>query len=80
MLSTYTDPGMDGPQGITVGPDGALWFTNFANNTIGRITTDGVVTNYYTGVGIDGPQGITVGPDGALWFTNFRCLDIVPTR
>jgi streptogramin lyase len=25
--------------GITVGPDGALWFANNGNNSIGRITT-----------------------------------------
>ena len=25
--------------GITAGPDGALWFTNCGNNSIGRITT-----------------------------------------
>ena len=38
------------------------------NNSIGRITTTGVVTNY-TGTGITGPRAITAGPDGALWFT-----------
>ncbi len=54
---------------ITAGPDGALWFTNAGNNSIGRITTAGVVTNY-TGTGIIDPEGITAGPDGALWFTN----------
>ena len=40
------------------------------NNSIGRITTAGVVTNY-TGTGISGPAGIAAGPDGALWFTNY---------
>ena len=38
---------------------------DFDNNTIGRITTAGVVTNY-TGTGIDAPQSITTGPDGGL--------------
>ncbi len=46
-----------------------MWFTNFGNNSIGRITTGGVVTNY-TGTGISSPNGIAAGPDGALWFTN----------
>jgi virginiamycin B lyase len=32
--------------GITAGPDGALWFANSANNSIGRITTKGKVTNF----------------------------------
>ena len=62
--------GMDAPEGVTTGPDGALWFTNANNNSIGRITTAGVVTNY-TGTGIDAPRSITTGPDGALWFTNW---------
>ncbi len=40
-----------------------------ANNSIGRIKTDGVVSNY-TGSGIESPMDITAGPDGNLWFTN----------
>ena len=28
-----------GPSGITAGPDGTLWFTENADNKIGRITT-----------------------------------------
>src|SRR6516164_6680633 len=58
------------PQGITAGPDGALWFTNQSSDSIGRITTSGKVTTF-TGNGISGPDGITKGPDGALWFTNY---------
>jgi virginiamycin B lyase len=46
------------------------WFTNAGNNSIGRITTAGVVTNY-PGAGIAYPAGIAVGPDGALWFSNY---------
>jgi streptogramin lyase len=34
------------PQGITMGPDGALWFTEALGNKIGRITTAGVITEY----------------------------------
>ena len=58
------------PQGITAGPDGALWFTNQSSNSIGRITTNGTVSSF-TDKGISGPYGITTGPDGALWFTNY---------
>jgi streptogramin lyase len=69
------DPGIDEPKGITAGPDGNLWFTNFGNNSIGRITPSGAVTIFpgtiTNGVAdIDAPEGITAGPDGALWFTN----------
>jgi virginiamycin B lyase len=67
-VTNYNGAGINVPEGITAGPDGALWFTNYGNNTIGRITTTGTVTNY-TGTGIERPLGITAGPDGALWFT-----------
>ncbi len=69
-FSFYTEPSVNQPVGITAGPDGALWFTNFPGNSIGRISTSGVVSNY-TDPSISEPTGITAGPDGALWFTNF---------
>src|SRR5437870_5029696 len=57
-VATATASGIDGPAGITAGPDGALWFTNNAGNSIGRITTSGTVTTY-TAPGINGPLAIT---------------------
>ncbi len=36
------------PVDITLGPDGALWFTQNESNKIGRITTAGVITEYPT--------------------------------
>jgi len=54
------------PTGITAGPDGALWFTEW--HRIGRVTTTGTVTEFSLPTpGV--PGDITVGPDGALWFT-----------
>src|SRR5262249_34826163 len=57
------------PQSITLGPDGALWFTEFLGNKIASITTAGVVTEYPIPTAGSHPQGIVAGPDGALWFT-----------
>ena len=53
---TTPPPASTSPEGIAAGPDGALWFTNDGNDSIGRITTSGKVTNY-TGTGIDVPGG-----------------------
>jgi virginiamycin B lyase len=62
------------PSAITAGPDGALWFTEAAGR-IGRITTDGAITEFpIKGGGV--LHAITTGPDGALWFTNFTSKKI----
>ena len=67
VVTTYTDPSLLAPGGITAGPDGAVWFTN--STSIGRISTAGKIT-HYRGTGISDPRSIVAGPDGALWFTN----------
>lgn len=59
------------PGGIIAGPDGAMWFVETAANKIGRISSEGVITEYDvpTAGAIDTDQGfLAVGPDGALWF------------
>src|SRR4051794_26809679 len=59
------------PTGIAAGSDGALWFTESASpGRIGRITTDGDVTEYTEGLTQDrAPWMIAAGPDGNMWFT-----------
>ena len=54
---------------MTAGPNGALWFANYGNSTIGEITTTGTVS-HFSDPSISKPVDITTGPDGALWFTN----------
>jgi virginiamycin B lyase len=60
-------------EGIAVGPDNALWFTESATNKIGRITTAGSITNEFsTGITNNAtPTTIAAGSDGNLWFTEF---------
>ena len=55
---------------ITCGPDGAYWFVEFTGNRIGRIDTNGVITEYSVPTGASLPYDIVTGPDGTnLWFT-----------
>jgi streptogramin lyase len=67
------------PMSIVAGPDGALWFTAIGStggNGIGRITVNGVLTNYGVDAGLSvslggtNPQGIAAGPDGNVWFVS----------
>ncbi|MFM9049569.1 MAG: hypothetical protein ACKOMX_05940 [Actinomycetota bacterium] len=68
--------GGNGGNALASGSDGNMWFTNTANNSIGRITPAGSVTYFKvptkssTTLG-SGLLGITAGPDGNMWFTGF---------
>ena len=72
----FADPGR-----IVTGPDGNLWFTEYAyevrdmpgvqqgGNKIGRITTSGSITEFPVPTPFARADGITAGPDGAVYFT-----------
>ena len=55
--------------GIALGPDGAMWFTDLQFDRIGRIDTNGVVTAFSLPGVRRFPEGIALGLDGNLWFT-----------
>jgi virginiamycin B lyase len=60
--------GSPAPRYIAAGPDGALWFTDGGDESIGRITTAGQVSEYPIGTATpSSPQGI-VSAGGELWF------------
>ena len=83
-VSGATNGGILGPsmKGITVGPDGNIWFTNWGSSGdfIGMMTPAGNVTEYPLSFGTD-PVGITSGPDGNLWFTAYgsNTIDVMST-
>jgi streptogramin lyase len=58
-----------GPLGITAGPNGNLWFTEYGVDMIGRITPNGTITEFPIPSPSGQPMWITAGPDGNLWFT-----------
>jgi virginiamycin B lyase len=78
-FTSFSDPtftGQSGPYQIIPGPDGALWYQGRFNE-IGRITTDGAITDYPIPNTLWwAPGSITAGPDGAIWFTEYRMAKI----
>jgi streptogramin lyase len=74
-ITEYPTAGGGEPEGMTLGPDGNLWFARGDDGRVGKITTSGAITTYVlpsvgltTGSNI-GLHEITTGPDGNLWFT-----------
>lgn len=68
------------PAGLTVGPDGNLWFTESFGDKIGRITPEGETTEYP----LDdrdrvhaNPWAIAAGPDGGVWFVKQLANELV---
>jgi streptogramin lyase len=73
-ISEFATPTTNsGPTGIVAGPDGNLWFTEFAANKIGEINpTTHAISEFAVPTAKKsnpGPYDITAGPDGNLWFT-----------
>ncbi|HZS16655.1 MAG TPA: hypothetical protein VFA51_01855 [Candidatus Udaeobacter sp.] len=55
------------PGDITTGSDGNMWFTEQAVDKFGRITPDGVITEF---TGVSAPGSIAAGPDGNIWIAS----------
>ena len=57
------------PDGIAVGPDGTLWFTENGGNKIGRITPEGAITEFPCRPRRQPATGSRPAPTAAIWFT-----------
>jgi len=71
VITLFPLPQSGTPTDITTGPGGALWFTEFAGNRLGRITTAGAIDETTSVDGVE-PEGIASGPNGNIWFTEFN--------
>ena len=67
-VTEFQVPPPGGPNAITLGPDGALWFTELARPAIGRRDLRGTFSTFMLPTQPT-PYSIVSGPDGAIWFT-----------
>jgi RHS repeat-associated protein len=72
------------PDGVAIGPDGALYVADEGNNRIRRVGTDGVITTVAgngtagfsgdggaaTGAALNNPAGIATAPDGSIYIAD----------
>ncbi|HTA38249.1 MAG TPA: hypothetical protein VK760_04195 [Candidatus Acidoferrales bacterium] len=66
-LQVFSVPGKE-PNGLALGPDGNIWFTDLKGNAIDSITPDGTITAHKVPTANSNPWEITLGPDGNMWF------------
>ncbi|HEV8062133.1 MAG TPA: Ig-like domain repeat protein, partial [Gemmataceae bacterium] len=59
------------PYGLAAGPDGNVWYDEGAADDIGRITPQGVVTEFPIPTPKSGAEVPVWGPDGNMWFTEY---------
>jgi virginiamycin B lyase len=66
------------PQGIALGSDGNLWFTEFNKSKIGQLNRAGQISEVVTPTAKSGPLGIASGsgPNLNLWFTEYNVAKI----
>ncbi|MDC3001309.1 hypothetical protein OA174_01790 [Actinomycetota bacterium] len=59
------------PRDVAEGPDGNMWVTGGASNTIAKVSMTGGVTAYALPLpaNVSNPWSIAAGPDGNMWFT-----------
>jgi streptogramin lyase len=67
LINEYPIPTPNsGPNFMTLGPDGNMWFDEENGGIIGRITPAGTISEF--AVPDPSPQGPIAGPDGNIWF------------
>ncbi|MFY9664036.1 MAG: hypothetical protein WAK19_06260 [Candidatus Cybelea sp.] len=66
-----------GAYDIAPGPGGTMWFTDGGTPAIGRISSDGIFTEFTQGLPPGAlPDVIVAGPDGNMWFSDNRGVAI----
>ena len=68
-ITEFPVPTQFGLGPITAGTDGNIWFAESGDDTLGRITPGGAVTEFPLTEPVPRAPGNHVGPDGAVWFT-----------
>lgn len=65
----YVDAGA--PNGLTVGPDGALYYSDFSGGHVYRIATGDRTRTRVTSTTIAQANGVAFGPDGRLYVVSY---------
>jgi virginiamycin B lyase len=72
VLTPYTIPtGSANPQGITLGENGNMWFTEYNSSKTAEVTPGGSISEFGTLFGSDSPQMLADRGDGTIWYAGY---------
>src|SRR6266567_4931017 len=66
--------------GITVGPDGNVWFSGGTGSVVGRITTDGTIKEFLVPTPDAYLTGITPGANNTVWVAENQASQVARIR
>lgn len=64
------------PNGLTIGADGTLYYSDFGGGHVYRVTPEGMRTQITT-ARISGANGVAFGPDGALYVDSYSAGTLI---
>ena len=76
-INEYSIPtASSGPEGITAGADGNLWYVESNANNVAAVTTLGSFLEIAIPTSSSAPFDVTLGPDNLIWFTEHAANQI----
>ncbi len=82
QLPTHTfSTGYSGPTGLTIGPGGYLYVSNYSQNSISKVGANGDKAVFVSGGELSGPMGLAFNPKtGELYVANYLKNNIARVR
>lgn len=77
VLRRFSDPQLDGPRGIVIGPDGRIMVAAHKSDAIVVFDADESHIATYTHPQLDGPTGLALGPGNVLYVCSYENHKIV---
>lgn len=74
-LAVPDDPAIPGPPGVaylTTDSAGNVWYADFAEEQIGRVSSSGAIKELLVSRSDVDAYGIARGPDGRIWFAEYK--------
>ncbi len=60
------------PSALALDQSGSAWIANSGNNTVSKLSSDGLTGTVFSGGGLSSPSGVAIDAGGNAWVANFN--------